>query len=373
MLWFLSVTITILIVQSFLYTRFAFSRLTYHREFDRKTAYVGDEIRLVETITNRKILPLPWITLESSIHSSLQFHTTHNLQVNGGDLYQNHRSFFSLLPYMEIRRKHRITCTKRGCYRMNSASISTGDAVGFRQVTRRVKLQAQILVYPEIVEPEDLPTPSRWLGDLSVERWIVEDPFMISGAREYRDGDPQHQIHWKATARTGKLYVHNRDYTADQSLMVFVNFDISEDMWKTVIEPERIERALSYAASYATHLIRSGGAVGFGCNGMDIDDRNEAVYTAAGRGKGHLLQLYETIARLVIERSVRFDTFLRQEVMRQPRQTDYILLTSFVSDTMKEHIEALRQLGNRVKVIRLTADRKEVLRDDGTQPQRISP
>lgn len=366
MIWLLIATVAILVLQSILFTAFAFQRLSYERTFDRKACFAGDEVGLIETITNRKFLPLPWVILESTMHSSLRFHSSRNLKISEGMMYQYHRSFFSILPYMQIRRKHRITCTKRGCFRLNSVSITTGDPLGFHKVSRSLHLNVELLVYPEILDAGELPVPTRWMGEMATDRWTTEDPYLISGTREYRFGDPLHQIHWKATARTGELQVFNREHTADQTLMVFVNFDISDKMWEAVTDPERIERALQYAASYAAHLIQSGGAVGFGCNGIDIDRHQDIVYVPAGRGQSHLLQIYETIARLLIERSDRFDAFLRQEVLREPENTDYILLTSFVNEKIEESIEALRERGNRVSIVWLKEEKKED-RDDATE------
>lgn len=361
MLWLVIVTVILLFLQSMLFSTFAFKRLFYSRAFDRKACFVGEEVGLIETIMNRKILPLPWVILESTIPASLRFHTSDNLKVNEGTVYQYHRSFFSLLPYTKIRRKHRMICMKRGCYRLRSVSITTGDPFGFHKISRGLKFHTELLVYPEILEYDQLPMPNGWMGEMTSKRPTSVDPFMISGTREYGPGDPMNQIHWKATARTGELQVHQRDYTADQKLMVFLNFEITENMWDSVTDPLRIEQAIKYAASYVTHLINSGGVVGFGCNGLDIDKKYESVYVSAGSGRRQLLKIYETMARLIIERSSdTFASLLKQEVGRHPRHTDYILLTSFVNEAIEQQIERLRQLGNQVHLVWLDKENEEV-------------
>ena len=60
---------------------------------------------------------------------------------------------------------------------------------------------------------------------------------MVSGVREYTYSDPLNRINWKATARTGKFKVHNLDFTANPRLMIYLNVDISENMWDAVTEP----------------------------------------------------------------------------------------------------------------------------------------
>ena len=54
--------------------------------------------------------------------------------------------------------------------------------------------------------------PSRkWQGDVLVKRWIMPDPFLVGGLREYRAGDPMRSVHWGASARTGRMQVKTYD------------------------------------------------------------------------------------------------------------------------------------------------------------------
>lgn len=57
-----------------------------------------------------------------------------------------------------------------------------------------------------------------------------------------------HTINWKATARTGSMQVNKYDYTADHHLMIYVNFDQTEDKWRPIVHEDLLEKALSYAA-----------------------------------------------------------------------------------------------------------------------------
>ena len=63
-----------------------------------------------------------------------------------------------------------------------------------------------------------------------MRRWIVDDPFMLAGVREYQYGDSMRDVNWKATAKTGNLQVNQRDFTADRRLMVYLNVEDHEKM-----------------------------------------------------------------------------------------------------------------------------------------------
>ena len=75
-----------------------------------------------------------------------------------------------------------------------------------------------------------------WQGDITVRRWINEDPFYPAGVREYRPGDEMRRINWKAVARTGDLQVNQFDYTADRKLYLLVSMWKSRKRWRGGLE-----------------------------------------------------------------------------------------------------------------------------------------
>lgn len=349
-------------VQSWLYRRFSLKKLDYMRSFAARSAFEGEEIEMVERIANRKLLPLPWLRLESLIPVGLKFGRQQNLDISGGELYQNHKSIFALPPFRKITRRHTVRCMKRGCYRLSSATMTAGDLFGASSVTKRLELAAELLVYPKIRPLGAFEFPSRsWMGDMAVRRWIVEDPFLVTGVREYRPGDSMRHINWKATARTGELQVHRNDYTADRRLMVLLNFDLSEEMWNAVTEPERIECGLSYAASLIHHAVHLGMEAGFGCNGYLSGEDKVSVRVSCAAGKEHLQAILETMARMEIARSLNFAAFLEEELCTcsGADAADYCIITAFVNAPMEAAIKRLQEKGHSVTVCELPLAAKE--------------
>ncbi len=353
--WVLLVTLIVLVIQGALFKRMGMRKISYERFFSTNAVVEGDDIELIEKISNNKLLPVPWLRLESMIHANLLFQHAFNLDINRGQMYQNHRSLFSLMPYTQITRRHFITCAKRGCYTLNTVTMTCGDLLSFTARSQRIQLSLELLVYPALIPMDQIPLPSHsWQGDMVVRRWIVDDPFLISGVREYSVGDALRHVNWKATARSGKLQVHNHEHTADYKLMILLNFEIDELMWDAVTEPERIEQGISYAASIAQHALSNGIETGFGCNGYCKDTDKEPVRIASMNGHDHLEFIFEMMARLEIARSVSFDTFLEQEVLNETRNMDMLLITSFVSAKMQVQIDHLTNLGNTVGILPLS-------------------
>ncbi|GGF90280.1 DUF58 domain-containing protein [Paenibacillus abyssi] len=355
--WFILIVLLVIIVQGQIYQRWGQKKLSYTRSFNVKRCSQDDEIEMVEEISNKKLLPLPWLRVESLLHAGMQFQAQHNLDISNGEFVQNHKSFFSLLPFTKITRRHRVTCIKRGIYRINSVSLTCGDAFGLIRNSKRLELDAELIVYPKLMSLEELQLPSQsWQGDITVKRWIVEDPFMVAGVREYRYGDSLKSVNWKATARTGELQVNQRDFTADRRLMILLNIEDHEGMWNTVNEVERAEKGIAYAAALSQAAISQGMEAGFATNACMLDKAKAKVRIEPRSGEDHQAYVLETMARLLIEPSVAFHELLEEEAMEYGRRFDYCIITAFVSEKMQFQLDLLAQNGHNVDVIYLHHD-----------------
>jgi uncharacterized protein (DUF58 family) len=355
--WLILVAFVAVFIQGRIFGVYGLRKVSYTRHFSERSCYEGDEVQLVERIANVKLLPLPWLRLESLMDASLRFPRQDNFDIQEGKLMQNQKSFFSLMPYTSVTRKHRIVCAKRGCYDLNSVSLTCGDIFGMGSISKTLKLNVRLLVYPQLVPMDDIPLPSHsWQGDITVRRWILDDPFIIQGAREYRYGDPLNAVNWKATARSGQLQVHQRDFTSDHRLMIYLNFEVSETMWSQVSDPELVEQGLRYAASLASDSIRRGIPTGFGCNSGTVDAPKEAVRVEPGTGGQHLELLLDTMAKVVVDRTMAIQTFLDQDLERGARRLDIVLISAYVSEVMQERIELLELADNAVRVVPLTRE-----------------
>lgn len=362
--WIILVTVLILVIQSNVYKRWGLKQIYYTRSFSKSSVFEGEEIEMIDEISNKKLLPMLWLQLESKIHSNLKFQKKEEEETEIHN-EQFHRTLFSLMPYQKITRKQKVECTKRGHYQIKSVGMSSGDGFGFGIRSQHVKASAEVIVYPKVVSMKEMDLPSNsWFGDLIVKRWIIDDPFVIAGTRDYTYGDPMKTVNWKATARTNRLQVSKKDYTADHHLMIYLNFDQSDDHWLPVQDEELIEKGISYAASIAQYSISEGISTGFGCNSLfdqteaSIED-NISVRIEPRNGKAHLMSLLHTMAKLKIEKNKSFNLFLLEDIEQQVKGMDILILTSIVNDKLQVNIRELERLGNSVKVMLLKKDEKE--------------
>lgn len=341
-------------LQAWVYGRWSVSRIRYTRQFNMSACYAGDTVELVEVIENYKPIPVFWLRVESTLDAALRFDTEEKMEIHQGKRTQYHKSLFTLGPYRRIRRKHKVLCAKRGIYKLASVSVVAGDLLGMHEKQQTYPVKAALTVYPQVVPMEDVPLPSHgWQGDVTVRRWIVEDPFMIAGVRDYRSGDPMKHIHWKASAKTGSLQVYQHDYTAEQRLVVYLNVEDKETTRDLVHDEELIEKGISYAATLVSEAVQQGLQVGFGHNGINPDEPMSVRKLPIGGGREHLLAILEEMARIELRCGLLFPDFLEADIADANEQRDYILITAHLSTALSERIARLQRSGHSVQVLRL--------------------
>lgn len=353
--WFIFITIIVIGVQSYIYGRWGLSGIKYKRSFSERAVFAGEEIEMVDELVNEKILPLPWIRLESKISKELKFFNA-NLEGRGA----MHRSLFSMLPYQKIRRRQPLMCSARGHYQFDRVELSTGDPFGFGEDFIRHESPASIIVYPGLTAIEDIPLPSHsWLGEMVVRRWIMEDPFLTAGVRDYAAGDALNTINWKATARTNQLQVTKNDYSADHYLMIYINFNQTDDIWLPIVDKPLLEEAISYAASIAAFSISKGVSTGFGCNTYMERKTSDTIRIEPQNSQYQLTYILETMAKLIMDANKSITFFLQEDIDFKVTGKDILIITSYVSTEMKEQIETLKSLGNAVETITMASEQTQ--------------
>ena len=336
------------LVQGWIVARFGLRGFSYQRGFSQAAACEGDRVEFVEVIRNRSIFFLPWVRVETRIPVSFGFSTREEVEIRGGHF---HKSVFTLMPFFQVTRRHQVVLKRRGHYVFQQASVTAGDLLGLRLTARDVEAPAEIYVYPRLLPEDQAVFPSsRAQGEVSVRRWIQPDPFLVNGIRGYRSGDPERDIHWAATARMGQLQVKTHDFTSDPRLLVLVNGQKTESQWAGLMdyEQERIERALSLAASMCVYALRRGVEAGFGAN-MPLDEETECACLLPDRGAAWEDALLRAFAALRIQLLRSFPTFLEQ--LPRVSGMDIVLLSCYDSEDIRRQMAQLERLGNSVTLM----------------------
>ena len=325
--------------------RICFRNVTISRSFSRQTVFEGETGEMIEVVTNPGPVMIPWLRVESTLPGELHFGSMENLQVSGG---RHHRSLFILMPYKRITRRHRVTFAGRGIFEAGNAAVTAGDLLGLLQTGRQIQGTARVVVWPRLVSEEELPQPMiRIFGELAMKR-AVPDPFLISGIRPYRPGDPVRSIHWPASARMGSPQVVTHEQTGTMRLMVVLCGDKSPDQWGSLSEAEQpsAEQGIRIAATLCVRAFRAGMAAGFAVN-MD-DGNGGSLVLAPGAGWAWEEKMLTAMAAIRLKRTVRFLTFLK--TLHGADGTDMLLLMPDGFAVPGEEIARLEAEGSRVEI-----------------------
>ncbi|MCQ2353744.1 MAG: DUF58 domain-containing protein [Clostridia bacterium] len=336
------------------------SNITYSREFSVRGAYASDEVELIETVCNRGFFPLFGVDVEAYFYNELRLPDWEPPQKDGMQYFV---SRFNLLPYMRIRRRHRVVCMKRGYYGLQSAVTvkHNGEQIVF-------ECPAELRVYPKPVSLSAVVEASgRMQGDERASRQLFPDPFTVSGVRDYRFGDTVSQINFKVSARTwmasgassSPLKVNDREFCADRRLAVFMDFHLERDCGiDGKAYGRRIEAGLAYAAAVIREAIYGGFSVSFSAN-CRKNDGALAIRFPLESGEKHMIGIFDSMAELFPRDGASFSSLLEELAAGGEGDLEIVLFILCASPETDNAINALRRAGNNVRVVFITEDDEE--------------
>ena len=322
--------------------------LTCTRAFAKPAVFEGETGEMIETVRNDRPMLIPWLRVESRISPYLKLGGQDNLLVSD----RTHAcSLFTLMPYQQIRRRHRVAFLRRGAYNLGNATITVGDPLGLFQSAREQDMDAPLLVYPRMLDESEMPAPLlQLLGDIASRRNLLTDPFLIRGIRPYQFGDPIRDIHWPATARTGEAHVRVHDYTARAQLLVVFNGERKDGQWADRLmdyEEEDIEQVIAMAATLCMRALGNGMTVGFAAN-MPLGKDGPSTFLPPTAGPARDEELLAAFARLFIQRTQSFHELLGS--LSSCSGLDVLVLSRYTNEKIETALHALRQSGNRVSL-----------------------
>lgn len=326
-------------------------KLTCHRSFSHVTAFEGERGELIEVVRNDSPYIIPWFRVESYISPNLQLDEQKDMYVAGESF---HRSCFTMMPYQQIRRRHQLTFARRGVYDIGNASLSCGVLLGTHRYWSEQSASSSVVVYPRILENEELPYPlSQMMGQIITRNRLLTDPFLVRGIRPYAPGDLIRDIHWAATARSEDLQVRIHDSTACSQLLVVLNAQRFDKQWDNYIKDEDVETVeaeIRLAASICVHGLQAGLTVGFATN-LPQKTHGESTVIAPAMGSNWQEIILEGIAHLQLHMSEMFIPLL--DSLDHYTGTDILILSPYDSDSIQESIRKLRAKGNQVTFYRM--------------------
>jgi len=348
------ITIGVIIVLisfiSYKWDLWSVKKVQYKRYFDKNKAFEGDVLTLTTEIINKKLLPLPWIEVVTHIPDSIVFDNqkVKSIRYTRKKLYSIITSLFS---FQRVRKTDTFKCIRRGYYNFNDdIKIITGDYFGMSNGKLILKHPIELTIYPKVQPLETLIIPyKRPQGEISVKRWILEDPMQIVGVRQYTNRDSFNSIDWKATAKLNSLHVKKYDFTAEPSVTVFLNVQTNKIHW-VENDAEFIENGIRIAASITNKGIKEKVPIGFASNAYLKGYKNNDFISPSSNKKQEMLIL-DSLARISYERQIPIEKLVSSKAKLMGNNNVIIIITSFISDELKKELNYLAKSRYIIKII----------------------
>lgn len=151
-----------------------------------------------------------------------------------------------------------IDTRRRGRFDVGPTLLEVADPFGVYRRTLAQRSQTSVLVVPRVHAVPQAAVVLNTHAESGTER-AGSDTF--ESVREYVVGDPQKLVHWKASARAGKLMVRRMVDTTMPWLLVVLDVNIKAyDRSGSLFDdfnPEAFEESVETAASWGWHGCRS--------------------------------------------------------------------------------------------------------------------
>jgi uncharacterized protein (DUF58 family) len=223
----------------------------------------GDPLTVgMRLINGRKYFGSWAVTVEEEIHRQSEAAPNHSLFSYGPKEKALHTAvYFSYVPAGQERTgTYRGRLFERGKYILGPVRISTRFPFGLFGRSISVPERDTIYVYPRLGR-----LTRNWLArhrqalagsDRRERRPGPEGDFY--GIREWRSGDAMRLVHWRSSARTGKLVVRQFEQPRNRDVAVILDLWQREKAGPT--DRENVELAVSFAATVLSDLCRRGGS-----------------------------------------------------------------------------------------------------------------
>jgi uncharacterized protein (DUF58 family) len=197
------------------------------------------------------------------------------------------RCYYLKLPagrMQETAYKH--TLPRRGRHRFTGFRISTRFPFGFIRKSRDIEAPADVLVYPALV-----PVPETIIRAGLADAGRNQQPSRsrsgdFHGLREFRTGDDPRDVHWRTSARHGRLFVRECEEETGRTVLLVLDNGRPLDP-QDPGAAKAFEAAVSLTASVALALVKKGLLVGL---------KTADAYVAPASGPGQIPDLLEPLA-----------------------------------------------------------------------------
>ncbi|MDQ7034571.1 MAG: DUF58 domain-containing protein [Anaerolineae bacterium] len=332
-----------LILLSLVWSLLAVRGVRLGRRTRTRRSQVGRNFSELFSVRNTWLFPKLW--LEVRDHSTLPGHRASHVVP-------------TLFPRRRYEWRVDTSCIVRGEFQLGPMTVISGDPFGLFLTPRRINAIERMIIYPATVPITSVNLPRGVVSGGEAQQHLTQNiTTNAAGVREYVPGDSINRIHWKSTARRGKLIVKEFEIDPLMDIWLLVDFSALSVVEEASVQrlgntgsvipsgyaipPSTEEYAVIIAASLATHFMDNERALGFAAY-----TPNREVYQPE-RGHSQLTHILETlaVARSFSQHSLK--EMLALEIANIARGATLIIVTSSLDKGWINQVQILGRRGIR--------------------------
>ncbi len=300
----------------------ALEKLSYEGGPDRILVQPGETVTWWAKLNNHSRVPVLFARLQLEFPEKASFQAEEEWIEDHCSQTLYHSYVEDKLSLMPLKSSIRLVCftlPDRGCYNIGGYRLSAGDLLGFREAVTNGKGSSLVVMPREAKNQKLIEAFGGFLGDISVRRFILEDPILTVGFRDYTGTEPMKSISWTRTATAGKLQVKQYDYTAEQTVMILLNTQDGT--------PQQLEGCFRLMRSVCQQLEKRKIPWGLRTNGNLPGPVSKLFFLAEGLGASHLNTVLYALGRANYACYHSFRYLTEQTLRHRKKNESYVLIT----------------------------------------------
>ena len=305
----------------------ALGQLRFRGTCDKICAEPDEIVTWSATVENGSRLPIPFVRLQQSFPEEIVIHA--DARWLSSHRRKGIRKWFieerlSLAPRQACTRTVRFSCPHRGVYMLAGYELSAGDLLGIEEKSMAGGAAAFVIIPRWAKSRTSLDALGGFMGDISVRRFILEDPILTVGFRDYTGREPMKSISWTRTATTGSLQVKQFDHTAEQNVMILLNVEGGT--------PAQLEGCFSLMRTVCEELEKKKIPFGLRTNGNLSGPVGNIFHMAEGRGSRHISTILYALGCADYTCFQSFRYLARQTLLHRRNNESYIVITPALTE-----------------------------------------
>ncbi|HBU81526.1 MAG TPA: DUF58 domain-containing protein [Paenibacillus sp.] len=332
---FLSMIATLMLVSALSIHFFGPRNINIRRQMHANRVVAGERTMVAVELKFDCPIPLLWIILcentPAGVHRKLLFPGTRR----------------------QFTYQYELSGLRRGVYRWESGKLYWGDIFGWNTASAETVNHTPLIVVPQAMEwGESAPGECSAIGEDALSERRSSQGNRSPEFREYQQGDPLGRVHWKSTAKTGRLQTFLPESSDSASLGILVyegasGYEVKQSEKKDTPAFERAVRAAArwiYTAerdNIPYQLWTEGGGSG---SARQEKWQQELLYSP----ESHEL---DKLAQARISTTLSITPSLRTEMLdRMTIGSRIVVLTGRMDDALVDWVMCATGLGYRVDV-----------------------